>query len=106
MKGVLPLWFVGLVVPVQKICILPWLFQSAQYKIFCSLRTLYHFVPIVQQPGQEVVLGACLLICVFGLFLTRNSGQQEMTISLRKRSLIKKSLVFLYSQNVIGVKDC
>ncbi len=35
MKGVLPR-LIGLVLPVQEICVLPWLLQSAQYNIFFS----------------------------------------------------------------------
>ncbi len=36
MKGVLPCWFVGLIVRVQKIFVLPWLLESAQYEILFS----------------------------------------------------------------------
>jgi hypothetical protein len=31
-----PCWFVELVVPIQEIFVLPWLLESAQYKIFFS----------------------------------------------------------------------
>jgi hypothetical protein len=36
MKGVLPCWFVGLIVRVQKIFVLPWLLESARYEILFS----------------------------------------------------------------------
>jgi hypothetical protein len=54
-KGVLPCWFVGLVVPVQDILL--WLAHTNNY--FFPRRTLFQirYPPIAQQAGQAVVLG-------------------------------------------------
>ncbi len=43
----------------KEISVLPWLVQSAQYKIFFSSLVHYFnaFVPIAQQAGQAAMLG-------------------------------------------------
>jgi hypothetical protein len=43
-RGSFPGWFVGLVVLVQEISILPWMLWSAQYKIFFPNHTLFRFM--------------------------------------------------------------
>jgi hypothetical protein len=43
MKGSFLGWFVGRVVPVQEIFVLPWQLESVQYKIFFPRRTLLYF---------------------------------------------------------------
>ncbi len=59
--------FVGLLVPVQKIFVLPWLLQQALYKnYFTSL------IPIAQQAGQDVVL-RCLSLNMYWLNKSSNS---------------------------------
>ncbi len=43
--GVLPCgWFVGLLMPLQKIFVLPWLLQSSRYTIFFPHCTLFQFI--------------------------------------------------------------
>ncbi len=56
-KGSFRDWFVGLVVPVQEIFVLPWLLLLAQYKMFFFLtaHSFTSFVPIAQQAWQAVV---------------------------------------------------
>jgi hypothetical protein len=72
MKGSFLGWFVGLVVHVEDIFILPWLLWSAQCKIVFFLIVHYFTfcVSVDQQPGQAVVLGRrSLYLCVSGLYI-------------------------------------
>jgi hypothetical protein len=48
-------WFVGLVVPVQEIFVLPWLLLSAQYKIFFRRCPLFQFVC----PHRQAIWAGC-----------------------------------------------
>ncbi len=61
-------WFVGSVVLIQQIFVLPWLFQSAQYKIFFNA-----FVPIAHLAGQAALLGRLSpnTVCISGATTTQ-----------------------------------
>ncbi len=74
MKGLHPSilgWFIGFVVQVQEIFVLPWLLLSAQSKIFffLTVHCFNSFVPIAQQAGQAVVLGRLSLSMYLWLVL-------------------------------------
>ncbi len=60
-------WFAGLVMPVQEIFVLPWLLQSAQYKIFLSspYTISIHLFPSPSKLGRRPCWVAFLLVCVF-----------------------------------------
>jgi hypothetical protein len=61
-------WLVGLVVPVKKNFVLPWLLQSAQYTIFFSSSYTIS-IPLSTSPsklGRQPSWVACLLAFVFG----------------------------------------
>jgi hypothetical protein len=62
------IWFVGLVLLVQEIFILPWLLWSAQYNIFFSspstLFYFYVFPPLPSNLGRQSSRAACLSECV------------------------------------------
>ncbi len=73
-KGSFLGWFIGLVVPLQEIFILPWLLLSVLYKIFFSSPyTIFtHLSPSSSNPCRQL---CCILICVSGsiqLFLSRS----------------------------------
>ncbi len=70
LKGSFLGWFVGLVVLVQEIFVLPWLLLSAQCKILYSFTYRYTISlplsPSPSTPGRQSCCVTCLLICVSG----------------------------------------
>jgi hypothetical protein len=53
MKGIFS-WFIGLVVQVKDIFVLPWLLWLAEYKIFFPTRTLFQLI-YPRGPLRDVV---------------------------------------------------
>jgi hypothetical protein len=65
--GVLPNWFIGIVVPVQYIAVrlaLAALVSPVKNIIFVTVHFFTFLVPIAQQPGQPGVLGR-LSLCLW-----------------------------------------
>ena len=62
-------WFVGLVVLVQDIFVLPWLLLLVQYKICFPHCTLFQFFVLIgQQAGQAAELGRLSLSMCLWVF--------------------------------------